>query len=206
MSVKAVLKSGFSKPILFILCLIPLSALIWKAFYGGLGANPVEAITHETGEWTLRFLLLTLLISPIQKWSKIAAWVRFRRMLGLYAFFYALCHFSVWFLADHSLEISAMLDDVIDRPYITLGFAALLVMLPLAATSNQWMVKKLARRWITLHKSTYAVLVLGVAHYLWLVKADYLEAGIYTLIAVVLLGSRLVPFKAFQSRQAKTSS
>jgi sulfoxide reductase heme-binding subunit YedZ len=191
MTIKPVLKSAYAKPVLFVLCLVPLAILIWRAFAGDLGANPVETITHETGEWALRFLLITLAISPIRNWLGDGTIVRFRRMFGLYVFFYACCHFLIWFIADHSLDFADMLDDIIDRPYITLGFTGLLVLIPLAVTSNQAMIRRLGRRWKSLHKLTYLVLVLAVLHFLWLVKADYLEAGIYAVIGAALLLQRV---------------
>jgi len=199
MTMKQALKSAYAKPVLFVLCLLPLVVLIWRGFDGDLGANPVETITHETGEWALRFLLFTLAITPIRNWTGNAAVIRFRRMLGLYVFFYAFCHFLIWFIADHSFDFAEMLEDIIERPYITLGFSGLLVLLPLAITSNQAMIKRLgAARWKSLHKLTYLVAILGVLHFIWLVKADYLEAGIYAVIAAVLLLQR-VKFKPFLS-------
>jgi sulfoxide reductase heme-binding subunit YedZ len=204
MTMKQVLKAAYAKPILFVLCLVPMAVLVWRGFDGNLGANPVETITHETGEWALRFLLFTLAITPIRNWTGNAAVIRFRRMLGLYVFFYAFCHFLIWFIADHSFDFAEMLEDIIDRPYITLGFSALMVMLPLAITSNQAMIRRLgAARWKSLHKLTYLVATLAVLHFLWLVKADYLEAGIYAVIAAVLLLQR-VKFKPFLSAKFST--
>jgi sulfoxide reductase heme-binding subunit YedZ len=204
MTMKQVLKAAYAKPVLFVLCLVPLAVLVWRGFDGNLGANPVETITHETGEWALRFLLFTLAITPIRNWTGNAAVIRFRRMLGLYVFFYAFCHFLIWFIADHSFDFAEMLEDIIDRPYITLGFSALMVMLPLAITSNQAMIKRLgAVRWKSLHKLTYLVATLAVLHFLWLVKADYLEAGIYAVIAAALLLQR-VKFKPFLSAKFST--
>jgi sulfoxide reductase heme-binding subunit YedZ len=187
----AMLKSRFAKPALFVLCLIPLTSLVWRAFYGDLGANPVETITHNTGDWTLRFLLITLSISPLRRWLDLSGLLRFRRMLGLYVFFYACLHFSVWLIADHEFNIADMVEDVIERPYITFGFSALVLLIPLAITSNNAMVRKLGRSWKKLHQLIYLIVILGVLHFLWLVKADYLEPGIYALIAVVLLLQRL---------------
>ena len=201
MTMKQVLKAAYAKPVLFVLCLVPLAVLVWQGFDGNLGANPVETITRDTGEWALRFLLLTLAITPIRNWTGNSAVIRFRRMLGLYVFFYAFCHFLIWFIADHSFEFAEMLEDIIDRPYITLGFSALVVMLPLAITSNQAMIRRLgAARWKSLHKLTYAVAILAVLHYIWLVKADYLEAGIYAVIAAALLLQR-VKFKPVLSNR-----
>lgn len=191
MSFSQSLKSPFAKPSLFVLCLLPLAVLIWRGFEGELGANPVETITHETGDWALRFLLITLAVSPLRSWTGNATIVRFRRMLGLYVFFYACCHFLIWLIADHSLDLGDMFDDIIKRPYITLGFSAFLVLIPLAVTSNQVMIRRLGKRWKTLHKLTYLVAILAILHYIWLVKADYLEAGIYALITLGLLLQRV---------------
>lgn len=185
------LKSPFAKPIVFTLCLVPLAVLIWQAIIGDLGANPVETITHDTGDWVLRFLLITLAITPIRVWTGNTAIGRFRRMLGLYCFFYAFCHFLIWFIADHSLDLGDMIEDIIDRPYITFGFSAFILLIPLAITSNNAMIRKLGKSWKKLHKLVYVILILGVLHYLWLTKADYLEPGIYAFIAVILLAQRL---------------
>ena len=201
MDITALLRSKPAKPLIFILCLLPLSGLIWSAFYGGLGANPVEAITHQTGRWALKFLLITLAVSPLRQWFGLPVLMRFRRMLGLYAFFYACCHFTVWLAADHSFDFAGMFEDIIDRPYITAGFSALLLLIPLAVTSNQAMVKRLGRRWKTLHKLTYVITMLAILHFIWSVKADYLEAGIYTVIAIGLLLQR-APIKKWLAIKA----
>jgi len=190
MKMSNALKSVAAKPLAFMLCLLPFFSLVWNAFYGDLGANPVEAITHETGEWGLRFLLITLAVSPLRQWFGLAVLMRFRRMLGLTVFFYACCHFMIWLVADHSLDFSDMAEDIIDRPYITLGFSALVLLIPLAITSNQAMVRRLGRRWKKLHRLTYLVIFLAILHFIWLVKADYLEAGIYAVIAIGLLLQR----------------
>jgi sulfoxide reductase heme-binding subunit YedZ len=189
----AVLKSAWAKPLLHGLCLLPLAMLLWAAFNDGLGANPVERLTHETGDWTLRMLLLTLALSPLRQWSGIAAVIRFRRMLGLYTFFYLCCHFLIWFVADHSLAIAGMLEDIVERPYITLGFSGFVLMIPLALTSNRASLRRLGKRWKTLHQLVYPILLLGVLHFIWLTRADYLEPGIYAIIAVILLLHRVVP-------------
>jgi sulfoxide reductase heme-binding subunit YedZ len=190
MQVSNVLKSTAAKPVIFMLCLIPIFSLVWNAFYGDLGANPVEVITHETGDWALRFLLITLAISPLRQWFALAVLMRFRRMLGLYVFFYACCHFMIWLVADHSFDFADMFEDIIDRPYITLGFSALLLLIPLAVTSNQAMVRRLGKGWKKLHKLTYLIAILAILHFIWLVKADYLEVGIYAVIAIGLLLQR----------------
>lgn len=195
MALSTVLKSAWAKPVVHLLCLAPFVLLLWAAFNDGLGANPVEKLTRETGQWTLRLLLLTLALSPLRQWSGQGAWIRFRRMTGLYCYFYSCCHFSIWFIADHSLDLADMFEDIVKRPYITLGFSAFVLLLPLALTSNQAMLRRLGRKWKTLHQLVYAILVLGVLHYLWQVKADYLEPGIYAIIAMVLLLHRIGPIK-----------
>ncbi len=191
MAVQKLLKSRVAKPLVFVLCLLPLSSIVWRIFYGDLGSDPIETITFATGDWTLRFLLFTLAVSPFRQWFGLSALLRFRRMLGLYVFFYACCHFLIWFIIDHALSFGDMVEDILDRPYITFGFSALMLLIPLAVTSNNVMVRKLGRRWKKLHQLVYAIIILGVLHYLWLTKADYLEPGIYALIAGVLLFQRL---------------
>ncbi len=191
MAVQELLKSRVAKPLVFVLCLLPLSSIVWRIFYGDLGSDPIETITFATGDWTLRFLLITLAVTPFRQWFGLSALLRFRRMLGLYVFFYACCHFLIWFIIDHALSFGDMVEDIIDRPYITFGFSALMLLIPLAVTSNNVMVRKLGKRWKKLHQLVYAIIILGVLHYLWLTKADYLEPGIYAFIAGVLLFQRL---------------
>jgi sulfoxide reductase heme-binding subunit YedZ len=193
----AALKSVYAKPFVHLLCLVPFSLLLWAAFNDGLGANPVEKLTHGTGDWTLRLLLITLGISPLRQWTGQAAFARFRRMLGLYTFFYGCCHFSIWFIADHSLDVAGMVEDIVKRPYITLGFSALMLMLPLAITSSQAMIRRLGKKWKTLHQLVYLIISLGILHFVWLVKADYLEPTIYAIIALILLVHRVGPMKRF---------
>lgn len=191
MTLQQLLKSSFAKPLVFVLCLLPFISIVWRIFFGDLGANPVETITFATGDWTLRFLLITLAVSPFRQWFGLSALPRFRRMLGLYVFFYACSHFLIWLVADHSLDFSDMIEDIIDRPYITFGFSALVLLIPLAITSNNAMIRRLGKTWKKLHRLVYAILVLAVLHYLWLTKADYLEPGIYAFIASLLLLQRL---------------
>ena len=183
MAVQELLKSRVAKPLVFVLCLLPISSIVWRIFYGDLGSDPIETITFATGDWTLRFLLITLAVSPFRQWFGLSALLRFRRMLGLYVFFYACCHFLIWFIIDHALSFGDMAEDIIDRPYITFGFSAIMLLIPLAVTSNKAMARKLGKRWKKLHQLVYAIIILGVLHYLGLTKADYLEPGIYALIA-----------------------
>jgi len=194
------LNHSAAKPLVFTLCLLPFIWICWNAVFGDLGANPVETVTHQTGNWGLRILLLTLLWTPLKNWTGKSQFIRFRRMTGLFVYFYISAHFLIWFLADHGLDPLSMLDDVIKRPYITLGFSAFLLLTPLAITSSRYMIRKLGRRWKTLHKLVYVIVVLAVVHYLWLVKADYLEPAIYALLATVLLMSR-VPVVQKKMRQ-----
>lgn len=203
--IKPLLKSKAAKPLLFVVSLLPFTWLLWALFNDQLGANPVEKLTHETGLWSLRFLLLTLTVTPLMRLTRIAAFSRFRRMLGLYTFFYALCHFAIWFVADHSLDIASMWMDIVDRPYITMGFLGLLVMVPLAVTSNRFMVSRLGRQWLRLHQLTYVVLMLAVLHFIWLVKADYLEAGVYSVLAMALMAIRIYYWVPALSSRQKSS-
>ncbi len=196
------LKHFTAKPIFFLLCLSPFIWIVGNALYGDLGANPVETVTHQTGDWALRLLLLTLLLTPLKNWTGNAQFIRFRRMAGLFVYFYATAHFLIWFLADHNLDFSSMFEDVIKRPYITLGFIAFVLLTPLALTSNRYMIRKLGRNWKRLHKLVYLIALLVVAHYLWLVKADLLQPVLYAIAAVVLLLQRLnlkMLFSRFQA-------
>ena len=195
MALAGVLKAVWARPVVHLLCLLPLILLVIGAFSDALGANPVEKLTRETGQWALRLLLVTLALSPLRQWTGQAAWIRFRRAVGLYSYFYCCCHFAIWFVADHSLDLADMFEDVIKRPYIALGFSAFLLLLPLAVTSNRAMIRRLGRRWKDLHQLVYAILLLAILHFLWLVKADYLEPSIYAIIAVILLLHRIGPIK-----------
>ncbi|WP_373510329.1 sulfite oxidase heme-binding subunit YedZ [Thiocapsa sp.] len=181
----------YGKPLVFLLCLIPFGVLIARGASGALGPNPVEAITHFTGDWTLRILLLTLAVTPLRRLTGQAWVVRYRRMLGLFAFFYAVLHVATYLWLDRYFDLGSIAEDVLKRPYITVGFAAFVLMVPLAITSTQGWIRRLGRRWKTLHRAVYAIGVLGVLHFLWLVKADLLEPAIYGVILAVLLGLRL---------------
>jgi sulfoxide reductase heme-binding subunit YedZ len=178
-----------AKPILFVVCLLPLAWLVYKGIFIGLGANPIEKITRYTGDWTLRLLLITLAITPLRILFKLQ-WVKYRRMLGLFAFFYASVHFLIWIGVDHFFDFGDIAKDIVKRPYVTVGFSALLLLIPLAVTSTNAMIKRLGRHWKRLHQLVYVIGVLGVLHYLWLVKADNREPLIYAAILVALLGVR----------------
>ena len=180
------------KPAVFLLSLVPLALLVYSVLTGGAGANPVETVERTTGEWTLRFICLSLMATPLSRLFKKAWPVRLRRMIGLFAFFYAALHLLSYVWLDHWFAWSDILADVVERPYITAGFLSFLILLPLAATSNRWSVKKLARRWNTLHRWVYLAAVLGVIHYVWLTKGDQLEPVVYLLIIIGLLVYRMV--------------
>jgi sulfoxide reductase heme-binding subunit YedZ len=200
MTLSGALKAPSAKPLLFGVCLLPLMLLIWALFNNGLGANPVEKLTHQTGDWTLRLLLITLAVSPLRQWTGQVALGRFRRMLGLFVFFYCSCHFLIWLVFDHSLDLADMLEDILERPYITLGFSAFVLLIPLAITSNQAMIRRLGKRWRKLHQLVYLIILLGVLHFLWQVKADYMEPIIYSVIMVVLLLHRIDPIKRLSAK------
>ena len=183
------------KPALFTLSLVPFGGLLWGAWRGGLGANPLETVTHGTGDWALRFLLLSLAMTPLRRILGRGWPLRIRRMLGLFAFFYATLHFLVWLLLDQELSWSNILTDVVKRPYVTAGFLAWAMLLPLALTSTTGMMRRLGRNWSRLHRLVYLVAVLAVLHYLWLVKADLLEPGIYAALLAALLLARWRPLR-----------
>lgn len=181
---------AYLKVVVFIVCLIPLGLLGWDLFQDNLGANPIEEVIHQTGDWTLRFLLITLSLTPLRQLTGSGAWIQFRRMIGLYAFFYACLHLLSYVVLDQFFDWPAIIKDIIKHPYITLGFAAWLLLIPLAMTSTKGMMRRLGRRWKSLHRLVYLIGILGVIHFAWLVKADYREPIIYGLILCLLLGMR----------------
>lgn len=192
------------KPLVFSACLLPLLWLCWLAWSDQLGVNPVETLSHRTGDWSLRFLLLTLAVTPLRRLTGWNGLQRFRRMLGLFAFFYVSLHFGVYLIFDQFFDLSAILADVVKRPYITVGFAAFVLLIPLAATSTNRMIKRLGRNWQRLHRLIYPIAILGVLHYLWLVKADLREPLIYAGVLAVLLGYRVWWWMRGSSRISRT--
>jgi sulfoxide reductase heme-binding subunit YedZ len=183
------------KVAVFVASLVPFGLLVAGAFgVGGadLGANPVEALIHRNGKWGLNFLLITLAITPLRRLTGWNWLIRFRRMLGLFAFFYILMHFVSYAVIDHRLNFDRIVEDVVERPYITLGMLGLTLLIPLAATSTRGMVRRLGRRWQQLHRLVYPIAILGVWHFWWQVKQDIREPLIYASILAVLLGFRLV--------------
>jgi sulfoxide reductase heme-binding subunit YedZ len=184
----------FIKPVLFVICALPLLVLVWEGFgIGGasLGTNPVERVQDMFGEWGLRFLVITLAVTPLRDWFNMPWLVQLRRMLGLYAFFYVLMHFLTWLILDQGLYWSGILADIAKRPFITIGFAALLLLIPLAVTSTNKMMRRLGKRWKQLHRLIYLIALLGVWHFYWQVKKDVTEPLIYLAIVLVLLGWRV---------------
>jgi methionine sulfoxide reductase heme-binding subunit len=191
------LTSKWTKALLFALCCAPFGVLLWDAFHNGLagfpdnmdfGANPIEFITHRTGDWTIRFLVITLAITPLRQILRQPQLIRFRRMLGLFAFFYGCLHFATWIGLDKNFDWAEMWKDVLKRRFITVGFTALVLMIPLALTSTAGMIRRLGgKRWHVLHRLIYVSAVLGVIHYYWLVKSDVRKPLMYAALVAVLL-------------------
>jgi methionine sulfoxide reductase heme-binding subunit len=188
----SILISKWTKVAVFASCLVPLGILVREGFTGGLGANPVEFIEHATGDWTLRFLAITLAITPLRKLLGLPLLIRYRRMVGLFAFFYGCLHFSTYLIFDQMLSLSEMWQDVMKRRYITLGFTGFVLLVPLAVTSTAGWIRRLGgRRWQRLHQAIYVTAVAGVIHYYWLVKSDVRQPLLYAGIIGLLLAWRL---------------
>jgi len=185
-------KPKYLKPLIFLACLLPLARLAWKALTSGLGANPIQVITFSTGTWTLVFLLLTLTITPLRKLSKLYWLIQYRRMLGLYAFFYGFLHFLTYIWLDQFFDVHSIYKDILKRPFITAGFTAFVLMIPLALTSTRKAIRRLGNRWQLLHRLIYASAIAGVVHYIWLVKKDVRRPLIYAVILAVLLLYRVL--------------
>ena len=178
------------KPVLFVLLLVPLIMLAFRFYSEGFGANPIETINRYTGDWALRILLLTLAISPlirITRWHNI---IQYRRMLGLFAFFYVCVHLTSYIILDQYFDFVAIIDDVFKRPFITAGFSAFILLIPLAITSTNKMVERLQYKWTQLHRIVYIIAMLAVLHYWWMVKIDTRQPMIYATILALLLGFR----------------
>ena len=180
------------KPVIFLACLGPLAHLGWKALTGALGANPIEVITHSTGDWTIRFLLITLSITPLRRLIAQPWLIGYRRMFGLFAFFYGTLHFLTYLWLDKFFDLHEMLADVAKRRFITVGFTGFVLLIPLAVTSTRGWIRRLGgRRWNLLHRLIYVSAIAGVIHYLWLVKADIRKPLQYAAVLSLLLGYRL---------------
>lgn len=195
-----------AKAVVHALVLTPLAVLAWRAWQVGsganidaLGADPVAAIEHELGTWALRLLLLTLAVTPLRQLLGRPELLRFRRLLGLWAFAYASLHFTAWLVLDLRGWWSQVFAEIAERPYITVGFAAWLLLLPLAVTSTRGWMRRLGRNWGRLHRLVYAVAVLAVLHFWWLVKSDVREPLLYALILAMLLGWRVVRRRKLQA-------
>lgn len=190
------------KAVLFALCLLPLLRLAWGAWNDQLGANPIEFVTRSLGTWTLNFLLITLTVTPLRKATGWAWLTRLRRMLGLFAFFYVVLHLSSYLWLDQFFDWTAIGKDILKRPFITVGMAAFVLLVPLAATSNNATIRRLGgRRWQALHRSIYVIGILAATHYWWLVKKDVALPGIYAGILALLLCIRI--FWRYQDMQKK---
>ena len=193
----------FINTFVFLLSLLPLARLIWLGNDEGLGANPIEFITRSTGTWALVFLCITLAMTPLRLITSSTVWIKLRRMLGLFCFFYASIHFSIWFWLDQNLHLQSMWADVIKRPFITMGFLTLVLLTPLAITSNQWAVSQLGRRWNLLHKLVYVIACTAIFHYWWhkAGKNDLGTVSIYAAVIISLLACRIPFIKSLLQRK-----
>ena len=181
----------YLKPSVFILSLFPFLIITYKIFFNKLGPEPVKEITHFTGEWTLIFICLTLSMSPLKKFTKLSLWINFRRMLGLFVFFYATLHLLTYVGLDYRFEWQPIFDDVVKKKYVFIGFAAWLLLIPLAITSSRKMVMSLKNNWKKLHRLIYVIAIFGSLHYIWLSKAIFFKPLIYFIIIILLLAFRI---------------
>jgi sulfoxide reductase heme-binding subunit YedZ len=194
------------KALVFLLCLGPVFVLTWKGFHDGLGANPIDVITRTTGRWTLTFLLITLSVTPVRKLSGLPWLIRFRRMLGLFAFFYGSLHLMTYVWLDKFFDVHAMLHDIAKRRFITAGMTAWSLMLPLALTSTTGWIRRLGgKRWQKLHRLIYFSAAAGVVHFIWLVKADLRRPLTYGAVLAVLLAYRLIAWLVARSRTRRAA-
>ena len=199
------LRHRWTKVLVFLAGLLPLFWLGWRAWHQNLTANPIEFITHFTGDWTIRFLVFTLAVSPLRKLLALPDLIRFRRMIGLYAFFYGTLHFITYIWLDKFFDLPEMLKDVAKRPYITAGFTAFVLMIPLAVTSTAGWIRRMGgKRWQMLHRLVYVSAIAGVIHYYWLVKSDIRLPAMYGAFVAVLLGYRAI-VSAMNRRPRATS-
>ena len=193
------------KPIVFVACLIPVAMLIWRLFHNDLGANPQETLNRTIGDWALRFIVLTIFIRPVADLTKWRQLIQYRRMIGLYAFFYAALHVTSYLGFDLQLDWAAFIKDIIKRNYITVGMVAIVLLIPLAATSTKGMIKRMGgRAWRRLHMAVYIIAPLGVFHFYMMTKADFREPLFYAALVAIALGYRIWA-KAKRSRPPKPS-
>lgn len=200
---KVTSRNALLKPIVFLLCLLPVAKLVYYGFEGRLGANPIERITHRTGWWTLAFLLIALAVTPARKITGQLWLIQYRRMLGLFAFFYGCLHMLTYVWLDQFFDIHAMIRDVAKRPFITMGSLAFVLMVPLAITSTKGWIRRLGKRWQILHRLVYISALAGVVHFVWLVKKDIREPILFGAILGILLLARVALQFAGQTK-AKT--
>jgi methionine sulfoxide reductase heme-binding subunit len=201
--VRSLLSNKWTKAVVFVVCLGPFAALVARSLEGRLGANPVEFLQHATGDWTLRFLIFTLSITPLRKVLGVPELIRFRRMLGLFAFFYVCLHFLTYIGPDQSFNLAGMWQDVAKRKFVTVGFLGFVLLIPLAITSTAAWVRRLGgKRWQALHRAIYVAAVCGVIHYYWLVKSDVREPLFYAALVAILLLWRLGNWLIKRGKQA----
>ena len=181
----------YIKMLIFFLSLLPILIIFYQIIFNQLGPEPVKEITHVTGNWTLRFIIITLAMTPLQKFTKLNFWISYRRMFGLFVFFYASAHMMTYVGIDYRFDWSSIGDDIVKKKFIFAGFLAWLLLVPLALTSSKRMIKLLRDRWKKLHKLIYIISLLGIIHYLWLVKVVTIEPLIYLIIIVILLTLRV---------------
>ena len=179
------------KPSIFVLSAAPFLLITYKIFFNKLGPEPVKEITHFTGEWTLIFICLTLSMSPLKRFTSFIFWIKIRRMLGLFVFFYATLHLLTYVVIDYRLDWNQITDDVIKKKYVFVGFAAWLLLIPLAITSSQKMITLLKQNWKRLHRLIYIIAIFGSLHYIWLSKTIFFKPLIYFIIILVLLALRI---------------
>ncbi len=191
MRINSVQMLVFFKIVLWLAALAPLANLGWGLFQD-LGANPVETMLRTTGDWVIRLLLISLVITPLRWIFRSSAPIKFRRMLGMFSFFYAILHLSIWLVLENSLDPGLVWADILKRPFVTAGMTAFLLLLPLAVTSTRGWIKRLGKKWTLLHKLVYPASVAGIIHFIWIQKADLTEPLIYAAILTVLLGSRMI--------------
>jgi sulfoxide reductase heme-binding subunit YedZ len=204
--VRQLLASKWAKVLVFALSSWPILFIAWRTYRGQLTANPVEFYQHQTGDWTLRFLVFTLCITPFRKIFSLPELIRFRRMLGLFAFFYVCLHFLTYLGPDQSFSLPGMLQDVAKRPFITVGFAAFVLLIPLALTSTAGWIRRLGgKRWQMLHRAVYAAAMLGVIHYYWLVKSDIRKPVFYGALVGILLAWRIRSWTSKKKAPAATT-
>ena len=186
----------YSKPLVFVICLWPLATIIIDIFYNNLGAEPVKKVMNHFGEWTLIFICLTLLMSPLKRLTNLPAWIRFRRMLGLFVFFYATIHLLTYIGLDYRFDWQPIINDVLKKKFIFIGFSAWFLLIPLAITSSDKMVRILKKNWKKLHRLVYIISIFGVLHFIWLSKTIFFKPLIFLIILIILLLFR-VNFKRF---------